>query len=164
MSDIMDLPQPTRLGWNNSEEIAPFAEGTRLDCDLYVQAPILKDWTTGEESSSCADVAKGYNIDVDQLTQWNPSLEGDCVLKDDVQYCVQLEPQTATEITDKCSQYAFARPGNDCGKFVSLYGLDRKEFVAWNPIVGTNCGDFKTGEFDIKHAMTTKKGMSQTET
>jgi hypothetical protein len=42
------------------------ADGTRLDCDKYVN---VTDFGT---ITGCAAVAQGYGITVDQLVNWNP--------------------------------------------------------------------------------------------
>ncbi|KAJ4988500.1 hypothetical protein SVAN01_05955 [Stagonosporopsis vannaccii] len=45
-----------------------------------------RDW---QSHYSCANVADRYNVDVEQLMRWNPSLSGDdCVLQPGVEYCV----------------------------------------------------------------------------
>ena len=100
MSDILALPTPSRIGWNESVEVAPFADGTRLDCTYYIQPPVLKNWETEEYTSSCADVAAGFNIDVEELLTWNLSLGDDCNLSDNRQYCVQIHDDKATDTTE----------------------------------------------------------------
>lgn len=42
-----------------------------------------------QSHSSCESVAHRFNVDVEQLLRWNPSLSsGDCVLQPGVKYCV----------------------------------------------------------------------------
>lgn len=43
-----------------------FAEGTRLDCDKYIN---ITDFGT---NTSCTAVAQGYGVTVDDLVNWNP--------------------------------------------------------------------------------------------
>jgi len=73
------------------------AAGAALGCAQYFthHLPALieqpqpheaRDW---QSQFSCAAVANKYNIDVDQLMRWNPSLSSDgCVLQPGVNYCV----------------------------------------------------------------------------
>jgi hypothetical protein len=152
MSGINALPTPTRAGWNQTLEVAPFAEGSRHDCTFYAQAPMLKDWVANTTTSSCADVAAAFGVSVGDLVAWNPSLEAGaaCTLKEELQYCVQIHDVRAEQTHEKCTEFIMASPGNDCAKFVAEQGLDMKRFVEWNPVVGSDCGGFKTGELQIR--------------
>ena len=146
MSDILALPTPSRIGWNETAEIAPFADGTRLDCSYYIQPPVLHNWETEEYTSSCEDVAASFNVEVEDLVTWNPSLADDCNLRDDRQYCVQIHDEKPSDTSEQCAEFDLAPPGYDCDKFLAVHGLDMSQFVAWNPIVGNACSDFKTGQ------------------
>lgn len=147
MSEIAALPTPSRAGWDDTLEVAPFADGSRHDCTLYAQAPILTDWQTDTYSSTCAAVAAAYNVAVSDLVAWNPSLAGDCTLREDRQYCVQIHDDQARDVSDYCAEFALAQPGWDCSKYVAAHGLEMSQFLAWNPAVGTSCADFQTGAF-----------------
>ncbi|KAL6706459.1 hypothetical protein ACN47E_005398 [Coniothyrium glycines] len=75
---------------------APSAAGAVTGCAQYLLTPTIPTlieqphenipWQT---QYSCEFVAQRFNVDVEQLLQWNPSLDsGNCVLQPDVQYCV----------------------------------------------------------------------------
>jgi hypothetical protein len=41
MTEIAAMPEPTRIGWNETAQYAPVADDSRLNCVLYVKPPIL---------------------------------------------------------------------------------------------------------------------------
>lgn len=84
-TDANLLPQPTFGGAINGSDIwtYTYAERTRLDCYLYANGSQFGP------SASCADVAKGYGVTTQNLTDWNPSLLGNsCMLDGKQTYCV----------------------------------------------------------------------------
>lgn len=145
MMEMTSLPEPTRIGWNNSIEVAPYANDTRLDCSLYAQPPILQDWASDTYTSDCKEVAAGYNIALDDFLSWNPSLKTDCTLKSDRQYCVSISNDTVPDTNEFCAEFAFAYPGRGCDAFIATHGLEMAQFTTWNPVVGQTCEGFKTG-------------------
>lgn len=126
---------------------APYANGTRLDCTLYATAPVLTNSSSNATTLVCQDVADLYGIALADLVGWNPSLNASdpCTMAEDTQYCVQLVQNTADNITSACVGWDTAPAGYDCIDFVSLFGLDLAEFIAWNLGVGDNCTNFTTG-------------------
>ncbi len=79
---------------------------------------------------------------------WNPSLNGTgntCSMLNGTQYCALVRDNAASTITKSCIQYEIANPGFDCFKFTSNFHIDPDQFALWNPIVGSNCSNFKTG-------------------
>lgn len=126
---------------------APYANGTRLDCTLYATAPVLTNSSSNATTLACQDVADLYGIALADLVGWNPSLNASdpCTMAEDTQYCVQLVQNTADNITSACVGWDTAPAGYDCIDFVSLFGLDLAEFIAWNLGVGDDCTNFTTG-------------------
>lgn len=63
--DAFLTPRPTLGGMINGTDIWSYklADGTRLDCDKYVNV------TNVGTSTGCATVAQGYSITVDQLVK-----------------------------------------------------------------------------------------------
>ena len=61
----------------------PLASGTRPDCSFYID---------GGSNYTCDVVSAVYEVSIDDLTYWNPSLSNltSCVLSQGVQYCAQL--------------------------------------------------------------------------
>ncbi|RYP41942.1 hypothetical protein DL768_010417 [Monosporascus sp. mg162] len=145
MTPVANMPVPTNIGWNDTIEVAPFAEGTRQDCELYIQPPILMDWRYSNYSSDCEDVAAQYGVELDDLKTWNPSLSTNCTLSNDAQYCVLLAEEEPPEVTEYCAQYALVESGYDCDYFAASYGVERDQFVLWNPSVGSECENFRNG-------------------
>ena len=64
------------------------ASGTVEDCDEYRNA-FEYDWGDSEESNACDLWAWWYEISVQDLLRWNPSLRAEnCVLEPGKSYCV----------------------------------------------------------------------------
>jgi hypothetical protein len=125
----------------------PVASGTRLDCDILFEAPILKNFSSGATSLSCADAAVAYNVSLSDFVEWNPILSSgpSCTMEAGIQYCGQLTQQTAPGITSYCTQYAMAPPGWVCQNFTASYGIEQDYFGAWNPSIGSACNNWQTG-------------------
>ncbi|KAK8036494.1 hypothetical protein PG991_001631 [Apiospora marii] len=126
----------------------PYANRTRLDCAVYVTAPVLTNYTgNGTTSLDCQDVAAQYGIDLADFVDWNPSLEGvqPCRMAIDIQYCAQTYSRVSPGIVGACVQREVAPAGYDCHKFTAGRGLEPDQFVLWNPDVGGGCERFRVG-------------------
>ena len=138
---------PTAVPFNFVNETQSIAKGTRLDCELLVAGEDIVNPTTNATISSCAQVAAGYNITIDDLKLWNPSLAtGTCVLKPKSQYCVQLLKTIPQGTTSYCLEYDVAPPGYTCNDFGILHAINQQRLVDWNPgVLSANCTGWKTG-------------------
>lgn len=132
-----------------SSEVAPYANGTRMDCPTYVTAPILTNYTlnNGTTSFACDDAAKQFGISLETFLEYNPSLNGSspCLIANYTQYCVQTIAKVSSGIVGACVETDISPTGFDCNKFVSSHGLDKDQFLLWNPEVGSNCENFTVG-------------------
>ena len=130
---------------------APLAEGTRLDCAVYLSPPVLVDGNNRKFSYVCEDVARAYGVSTTDLLVWNPGVnstggfEYPCELTGGFQYCVQLAPWVPGDTTQNCSSTALAEPGYDCGYFAAQHNITEAAVAAWNPSTGTNCQSFQSG-------------------
>ncbi|KAK8084055.1 hypothetical protein PG996_002836 [Apiospora saccharicola] len=127
---------------------APYANRTRLDCAVYVTAPILTNYTgNGTTSLDCQDAAGQYGINLADFVDWNPSLEGrdPCRMANYTQYCAQTYSRVSPGIVGACVQREAAPAGYDCHKFTAVRGLEPEQFVLWNPDVGSGCEKFRVG-------------------
>jgi hypothetical protein len=126
----------------------PYPEGTRRDCEVYIDTPIEMN---GTFSYACGDVARAYQISEAQLLEWNPGINRTggfftpCEMPGGRQYCVQLTAQVADNIAQNCSVTALAVPDRTCLWFASYYNITQAALVAWNPSVGTGCSRFMSG-------------------
>ncbi|KAH7392283.1 hypothetical protein DE146DRAFT_634435 [Phaeosphaeria sp. MPI-PUGE-AT-0046c] len=135
-TDASLLPQPTFGGMINGSDIWTFqyAPGTRLDCRTFANG------TDFGNSAACADVAKGFGVSTQNLTDWNPSLlNNSCVLDGKLTYCVQALRLNATTFTPYCSATDVPDYGRKCDEFLALWGLSIENFAAWNDGVGSAC-------------------------
>ncbi len=144
------LPTVTYIpaSYNESTGVSWYAEGTRLDCASYIQAPFYSNYTGNITSSSCADAAAQYDASLADFVLWNPSLDDSdsCELVDGLQYCAQVYNVTAQDITSYCTQWATAPSGYDCYMLSASYGVDIDAFVSWNPsLVNSNCTGYQMG-------------------
>jgi hypothetical protein len=131
-----------------STEDAPYANLTRMDCDVYVTAPVLTNYTANDTTSvACEDVTDMYGIELSQFLEWNPSLNASnpCTMANNTQYCAQLYPSRGEDVTDACTQMERMPPGHDCNSYTALKGLDTDQFLLWNPGLGANCTDLQIG-------------------
>lgn len=146
----------------NISQILPFAPGTRLDCVLYVNgADQFVDTTQG---NACQNIASGWGVSTDQLTNWNPSLNASdpsCHFDPSYRYCVQQvptpqnqapatgPPQSPLPMRDgtwtNCTTYEDLTFGETCQMVLDGYGITLAQFYAWNPAVGSNCQNLWTG-------------------
>ena len=113
LTPMSAFPSQTYIPLSN---YIPYANGTRLDCAEYVQAPLSTNYTVNTTSLACEDAATQYNISLSDFISWNPSLNGitPCVMTNRTQYCTQLYNVVAPNITSTCTQYETAPPGYDC--------------------------------------------------
>jgi hypothetical protein len=127
---------------------APYANLTRMDCAVYVTAPMLTNYTgNGTTSFACDDVVDAYGTELSDFLSWNPSLNATtpCVMSNHTQYCVQRLSRTVKNITDACVQMDTVPAGYDCMGFTALRGIDVSQFMLWNPPVGDECQDLEVG-------------------
>ncbi|EDU47587.1 predicted protein [Pyrenophora tritici-repentis Pt-1C-BFP] len=147
--DASLIPQPTFSGMINGSDIWTYklAEGTRLDCDKYINV------TDVGTSTGCAAVAQGYGITVDQLVNWNPSLSSSCVLNNDLTYCVQTSILHVANVTQYCTYEDQPSFGQTCDEFLQAWDLDYETFEAFNPGLGAKCDRWKLGHSYFAKAM-----------
>lgn len=125
--------------------VPAYANNTSHNCDVYATGPIWKSRANFTFSYSCQDIADGYNIPLDSLKSWNPSLSDnteDCQLSSGLQYCVQKQRIVPDKVTDACVHFEIAQPGSDCEGFSQSFGVNNGTFVEWN---GSDCESFRTG-------------------
>lgn len=131
-----------------STEDAPYANLTRMDCDVYVTAPLLTNYTANQTTSfACDDLTERYGIELSDFLEWNPSLNtsNPCTMANNTQYCAQKLPIRAEDITDACTQMDTLPSGHDCDSYTALKGIDLDQFLLWNPAIGGNCTDLQVG-------------------
>ncbi|ORY04390.1 hypothetical protein BCR34DRAFT_57224 [Clohesyomyces aquaticus] len=135
------LPKPTFGGMINGSDIwtYTYAPGTRLDCDKYANV------TDVGASALCETVAKGYGITVEQLVNWNPSLNTSCVFDAKLTYCVQPSILHVTNTTQYCTVEDQPSFGQTCDDFLALWDLDYETFEAFNPGIGSKCDKWQLG-------------------
>lgn len=141
------LPSAAFIEFKN--QTLSIATGTRLDCALLVAGQDLVKPGSTELLNSCDAVAAAYGIvPPADLKVWNPSLAtaSPCILQPKLQYCVQRvlipPPQNATSY---CLTYAVAPIGYTCKDFTTAKTIRPASFIDWNPSVGINCANWKTG-------------------
>jgi hypothetical protein len=95
----------------------------------------------------CEEIAKGYGVSLSDFLLWNPSLQNKspCTLDSGAQYCVQSNSPKDANVTEHCVNREFAEPGEKCEKFAMRYA-PLVDFLAWNPVLGGSCANWKTGE------------------
>ncbi|KAI8630383.1 hypothetical protein F5Y19DRAFT_474775 [Xylariaceae sp. FL1651] len=143
----------------NITDDAPLANGTRSDCWSFTNGNKLQIPINGTfYSSTCQLIAQTYGISLEQLQNWNPSLDTngtDCMFESNLRYCVlAYNPvqtsdsgpvQTATPdlIRDgtwqNCTAYLDVNFGMTCQAILDNYGLTIDQFSTWNPEVGKQC-------------------------
>ncbi|KAJ3957715.1 hypothetical protein N0V92_005734 [Colletotrichum tropicale] len=142
----------------------PIATGTREDCYQYLVGDnYQKDMTGTSLLSNCRLAAAVYEVTLEDLEVWNPSLgnvsDTACAFQKGFRYCGQwydaLKPSEPDEEIDPMDS---AYPGRDgmietcteivdvdedgypsCQDILSDYELTIAEFYAWNPSVGADC-------------------------
>jgi LysM repeat protein len=140
------LPKPTFGGSLNGsgDWTYKYADGTRLDCYIYANGSQFGN------SASCKDVAKGYGVSTQNLTDWNPSLlTNSCTLDGKLTYCVQLMALNATNSTPYCVLSDTPDYGLTCDQFLAVWGIDVEMFSSWNPSVGPTCENWLLGTFTL---------------
>ncbi|KAK3367561.1 hypothetical protein B0H63DRAFT_515399 [Podospora didyma] len=149
-------PKPTlgtALPYPNIGYVDPIANDTILDCALHRPAPVKVNQTSFQDSYLCSDYAKFYGITVDKLVEWNPSLASrvvnkDCTLWAGEQYCAQRDLDQSANMSEYClAPGQVAEPGlrSTCDGFVKWYGLNKTDFLEWNPGLGSKCERFHSG-------------------
>ncbi|KAL3458145.1 hypothetical protein BJX64DRAFT_302108 [Aspergillus heterothallicus] len=82
------IPEPVA----NQTTLLPLAPGTRGDCYMYTDGSYLQvDLGAGSYESACHLLADGQGIDLDTLSNWNPSLNSssqDCAFEEEYRYCI----------------------------------------------------------------------------
>ncbi|KAG8161313.1 hypothetical protein KVR01_009577 [Diaporthe batatas] len=75
--------------------VLPIANGTRKDCYLFVdgeQLQVSYDLASTVYTSTCHALAGGWGISLEELQNWNPSLDGkssDCAPQNGYRYCLE---------------------------------------------------------------------------
>lgn len=61
---------------------------------------------------------------------------------------VPVTPPAPTQsgITASCSDYYVVQSGDSCAAIESMFSLTFQQFYAWNPAIGSNCGNLWLGE------------------
>jgi hypothetical protein len=127
-------PPPTKT-------FLPYAKDTKRDCFLYATGLVT-------ELASCGSVAQGFGFTISELLKWNPSLrnKSPCVLDKDLQYCVQSRKLEFKDTTRFCDRASRADWNATCSSFVANTYINGAGFRAWNPSVGSQCENFKSGK------------------
>ncbi|KAL2817249.1 hypothetical protein BDW59DRAFT_166063 [Aspergillus cavernicola] len=141
----------------------PLAPGTRKDCFVYAVGSDLEvDIGFTFFTSVCDALAQGWGISLEELQNWNPSLNTTnstaCAPEDGYRYCmgayngatvtqtVGLEPTgTAYPIregtTENCDEFEAVVPPMTCSTVLNRHGITIAQFYEWNPAVGEQCGN-----------------------
>ncbi|KAK3679998.1 hypothetical protein LTR78_000375 [Recurvomyces mirabilis] len=139
-------PAPAGFDWEPT--FLPHAAGTREDCAWYANY-------SSAVPMSCQDIADEYAISIEQLLDWNPSLNSDpsnCSLQPGYSYCVvssdaavdtsrnDCTPINATKIVTGTAQNCncFIRLSGTyaqsygCAQIESEYSLTDSSLIDWN--------------------------------
>ncbi|RSL71249.1 hypothetical protein CEP51_012088 [Fusarium floridanum] len=147
--DIVFLPwEDPWEEWRNRQKLVPLATGTRKDCWNY-------DWWNNSEVSlpEVSSVAFVYEVNLELFLAWNPSLEGEEIIKPSVSYCVALSEPTPTPWKPP-NPRAPGEPEDciawfpatlSCEIHVINMRMDMGTFVKLNPSVGEDCSTFIHG-------------------
>jgi hypothetical protein len=140
--DMSSLPQPTWPAFNNTSNdwTFNFAPGTRLDCYRYANG---SDFGA---NISCDNAVKGFGVSVEELKQWNPSLNSSCTLSQEFTYCSLRVTQNAPDMTKYCIKTDVPRFNATCTQFRRNWALGLDLLSAWNPRVGPKCENWKLGQ------------------
>ncbi|KAK4441912.1 carbohydrate-binding module family 50 protein [Podospora aff. communis PSN243] len=133
--------------------LAPVANASRQDCEVYVTPPVLMNETMRTWSYDCEDVARVYGVTVSNLLEWNPSVNATggtlsaCEMSGTQQYCVQPVARKESSITSNCSMTALAESRmSTCRDLTGLYNITTNALAAWNPSVGGGaCDGYRVG-------------------
>ncbi|PLB44330.1 hypothetical protein P170DRAFT_503006 [Aspergillus steynii IBT 23096] len=126
-----------------------------------------------QNGDSCWAIVNSYgSFTLDQFYSWNPAVKSDCSgLQSGYYVCVGVvgsgattttskkattttaPPKTTTDphsprqsgIASNCNSYYFVEAGDECGKIATKYGITLSNFYAWNPAVGSTCGNLQAG-------------------
>ncbi|KAK6340018.1 hypothetical protein TWF730_001795 [Orbilia blumenaviensis] len=123
-------------------------------------------WLTAVEGDTCDGILVASDITLEQLIEWNPSLEdGICdeLLVPDTNYCVGHgqermplpDPTTPSPPNENaistpapiqqgmiksCTNFHFVEPGQGCFDIIPMYDdLTIDQLYAWNPAIGKGC-------------------------
>ncbi|KAJ4152983.1 hypothetical protein LMH87_009498 [Akanthomyces muscarius] len=135
---------------------ASAAQAAAEDCTLY----------TPKSGDTCQDIFQHTNATYAQLLRWNPTLDPSCTnLSNFTSGICVSNPQggahtissntvgatstfpsatpapspTGAGTNGNCGQYHLVKPGDDCGKILTKYGITLKDFVFLNPEVKDDC-------------------------
>ncbi|KAL8366432.1 hypothetical protein RB595_004963 [Gaeumannomyces hyphopodioides] len=143
-------------------QLLPMANGTRTDCFLYAGGGSLTlpyDISTSWFNSVCEALAGAWSIRLDQLANWNPSLQVNstsCAPEPGYRYCMAqwdsasftqppkpIETHTLLPIregaTPECKAYQSVIAGFTCQGILDQNDITIAQFYAWNPTVGDQC-------------------------
>lgn len=119
-------------------------------------------------SSSCELLAATWQITLEQLGNWNPSLNTtnttECAPQAGYRYCMQAyngalvpsQEPTATPTpelpirsgaTEDCLDYGEFREPNTCARFLYQHNITIAQLYDWNPAVGADCTSIWFGKF-----------------
>ncbi|KXX73811.1 Muramidase-2 [Madurella mycetomatis] len=144
-----DYTPPERTtGTSESFTPTPTAPGMASDCDGFHQA------VAGQ---NCQSILSSFTmISEDQLTAWNPSLQGDCNAQEGYWYCVAdyasmslplpsttaLASPPAGAYASDCVAWYDVPEGSSftCELLVALFGtFSLEQFISFNPLLESNC-------------------------
>ncbi|KAI1158006.1 hypothetical protein F5B18DRAFT_668603 [Nemania serpens] len=142
----------------NITDNTPLANGTRSDCWSFTNGDMLQIPINGTfYSSTCELVSSTYGVPLDQLQNWNPSLDTaspNCAFQAGVRYCLLAYNPTTTTTTPtqtalpdmirpgtwtNCTAYFDVNFGRSCQSVLDYFGLTIAQFSTWNPEVGAQC-------------------------
>jgi hypothetical protein len=149
------IPDGT-ISWEMAKPTeAPFADGTRQDCNFYFDGSSFQD-PVPYFKSLCDFAAAIYSVKLADFGTWNKGLqihESSCSFQAGKRYCGKLYfgEQTMSGVTSEdyplrqgaaqdCIRYENAWPDRTCQDILDSQGITIDKFFALNPAVGADCG------------------------
>jgi hypothetical protein len=132
----------------------PLADGTREDCNFYVDGSSYQD-SVPYFTSICAFAASVYDVTLADFGTWNKGLkihDPACSFSPEKRYCAKLYFGEQTISSDEgseypirdgaspqCTEYDDVWPDRDCQDILQANDISLQEFFALNPAVEADC-------------------------
>ncbi|PYI36203.1 hypothetical protein BP00DRAFT_386649 [Aspergillus indologenus CBS 114.80] len=127
---------PTPGGTTTSPATPTQTSATSSACSRYY---------TVAAGDSCAGIESQFGITFAQFYSWNPDVGSNCQFLDvGNEYCVVGPTQSG--MASNCETFYTAIDGDSCWSIQQEYGISAKDFLTWNPAVGSDCGGLWVGE------------------